>query len=122
VLTAQELPSTLHVIDHGEQALEVCAQLAVPAVGRAPIVVLLDLTLPQVDGREVLGRLKALPPEAAVRVIVVTGSHNPADRREALQMGADAYFVKPFDLQEFRHLGRLIQAVAWGPGPDGLAP
>jgi CheY-like chemotaxis protein len=122
VLTAQELSYTLHVTDNSEQALERCAQLAAHAGGRAPTVVLLDLHLPQGDGKEVLRRLQALPPEADLRVIVVTGSHNPADRREVLQMGAAAYFVKPFDLQEFMHLGRLIHAVAQGHGQDGLAP
>jgi DNA-binding response OmpR family regulator len=43
----------------------------------------------------------------------VTSSNNPADRRETLRMGADAYFVKPFHLNEFMQLGNLIKHLAF---------
>src|ERR1043166_8216390 len=73
----------------------------------APTILLLDLHLPQRDGKEILHEIKAMGHRADVRVVIVTGSHNPADRRETLALGADAYFVKPFALQEFMQLGAL---------------
>ena len=78
---------------------------------------LLDLNLPQRDGRELLQRIKAIPQGADVRVVIVTSSTNPVDRRETLAMGADAYFVKPFHLNEFMELGALIKHLAFG-GPS----
>jgi DNA-binding response OmpR family regulator len=47
-------------------------------------------------------------------VVIVTSSANPADRRETLALGADAYFVKPYHLQEFMQLGDLIKGLAFG--------
>ena len=65
---------------------------------RAPTIMLLDLHLPQRDGREILARVKRLPEGVAIRVVIVTSSKHPADQRETLAMGADAYFVKPYHL------------------------
>ena len=83
---------------------------------------LLDLTLPQRDGRELLQRVRSLPEGADMQVVIVTGSHNPADRRETLEMGADAYFVKPSHLNEFMQLGSLIKQLAFGhPSSNNLS-
>ena len=101
VLNTHALPYALHVIEHGDDALEVFDLLAAQEVIRAPTIVLLDLNLPQVDGKDVLRHLQALPHRSAMRVVVVTGSHNPTDRRETLHLGADAYFVKPFHLHDY---------------------
>jgi len=117
VLTAHALPYTLHVIENGDEALEVFDQLAAHEILRAPMIVLLDLHLPQLDGKDVLHHIKAIPHGSAIRVVVVSSSHNPADRRDTLRMGADAYFVKPFHLHDFMELGDLVKQVAFEPPP-----
>jgi CheY-like chemotaxis protein len=121
VLTAHKLPYELHVIEHGDDALEVFDLLAAQEGLRPPTIVLLDLNLPQVDGREVLRHIKALPHGADMRVVVVTGSYNPADQRDTLNLGADAYFVKPSQLHEFMQLGQLVKDLAFGNGRAGVA-
>ena len=121
VLTAHKLTYELHVIEHGDDALEVFDLLAAQEGLRPPTIVLLDLNLPQVDGREVLRHIKALPHGADMRVVVVTGSYNPADRRDTLNLGADAYFVKPSQLHEFMQLGQLVKDLAFGNGRAGVA-
>jgi CheY-like chemotaxis protein len=113
VLTAHALPYDVQVIDNGDHALTIFEQLAAQEALRGPTLVLLDLNLPQVDGKEVLRHIKAIPQGADIRVIVVTGSYNPGDQREALRLGADAYFVKPFQLHDFMHLGALVKQVAF---------
>ena len=45
--------------------------------------------------------------------MIVTSSKNAADQQEALAMGADAYFVKPYHLNEFMQLGEVIKHVAF---------
>jgi two-component system OmpR family response regulator len=61
-------------------------------------VVLLDLGLPGADGREVLRRLRALGPR--LPVIIVTARDHIDDRIEGLDLGADDYLVKPFEVRE----------------------
>jgi len=89
-------------------------QLAHEERRSSPTIMLLDLNLPQRDGREILQRVKAIPHELDVRVVVVTSSNNVADRQETLALGADAYFVKPYHLTEFMQLGDLIKDLACG--------
>src|SRR5919197_130739 len=86
---------------------------------RAPLtIMLLDLNLPQRDGREILQRVKSIPEGSDVRVVVVTSSNNPTDRRDTLALGADAYFVKPYHLNKFMQLGDLIKHLVFGNPPS----
>ena len=116
VLTAHELPYYLHVIDNADQAMHYFDDLAQHAHPRSPAIMLLDLNLPQRDGRELLRRVRTIPDGSDICVVIVTGSINPADRQEMLALGADAYFVKPYHLQEFMRLGDLIKGLAFGNG------
>ena len=113
VLTAHQLPYELQVIENGDYALDVFYQLAQQEHLRSPTVVLLDLHLPQLDGREILRHIKAIPLGSEIHVVVVTSSKNPADQQETLALGADAYFVKPYHLNEFMQLGDVIKHVAF---------
>jgi CheY-like chemotaxis protein len=118
VLNAHELSHTLHVIDNGDYALNYVNQLAQQEHLRSPTIMLLDLNLPQRDGREILQRLKMIPQGTDVRVVVVTSSTNPADQQETLALGADAYFVKPYHLNEFMQLGEVIKHLVFGDPPS----
>ena len=66
-------------------------------------VALLDLGLPDIDGREVLRRLRAL--SRRLPVIIVTARDAIDDRIDGLDLGADDYLVKPFEIREL--LARL---------------
>ena len=117
VLHAHELSHELHVIDNGDRAMDYVNQLA-REERRSPTIMLLDLNLPQRDGREILQRVKSIPQVADIRVVIVTGSNNPTDRRETLALGADAYFAKPHHLNEFMQLGDLIKHLVYGNPPS----
>jgi two-component system response regulator len=122
VLDAHELSYDLQVIDNGDTAAEVFAQLAQQQPQRLPTLILLDLALPQRDGKALLRQIKAIPQGAAIRVLIVTGSTNPQDRADTLALGADAFFVKPFHLTPFMQLGDLIKRVAYGHAPTDARP
>jgi two-component system KDP operon response regulator KdpE len=64
---------------------------------RRPDVVLLDLGLPDLDGIEVLTRLRAF---TDVPVVVITAREQQQDKIAALDAGADDYVTKPFDVEE----------------------
>src|SRR6202140_2440567 len=74
-------------------------------------VALLDLGLPKADGREVLRRLRA--PGRKLPVIIVTARDSVEDRIDGLDLGADDYLVKPFEIREL--LARM-RAVLRRPG------
>ncbi len=76
------------------------------AAARAPDAVLLDLGLPDMDGREALVRLRAF---SAVPVIVLSARNREADKIATLDEGADDYVEKPFGLGEL--LARLRTAL-----------
>ncbi len=114
VLDAHALPYELQVIDNGNYALDVFDHLAQQEHLRSPTIVLLDLNLPQQDGKEILRHIKAIPQGADIRVVIVTNSADPRERAETLALGADGYFVKPYHLTPFMQLGALIKDVAFG--------
>lgn len=70
-----------------------------------PGIILLDLKLPGVSGREVLAQLKAEPRLKKIPVVVLTGSEDPADIDKCYEAGANGYINKPVNVENF------IQAV-----------
>ena len=61
-----------------------------------PDLVVLDVELPDVSGREVCRRLKAAPETATIPILMLSGVYiDPADRSKALEDGSDAYLTKP---------------------------
>lgn len=72
------------------------------ALARAeqPALVILDMIMPALDGRQVLLRLRADPQLKAVPVIMLTARREEADVVDALSVGANDYIAKPFSLDE----------------------
>ena len=66
------------------------------AASHCPDLVLLDLGLPDIDGMEVLRRVKETQPD--IEVIILTGHGNETDRETCMNMGAFAYLQKPVDI------------------------
>ena len=83
-----------------------------PYAGRrlhdGPMVVLLDLKLPLVDGLEVLRRVKSDPATRAIPVVVLTSSHEERDVVESYQLGVNSYIVKPVDFEQFTEAVRQL--------------
>lgn len=77
----------------GREALEMAA--AAP-----PDLMLLDVMMPEIDGLTVLRRLRSDPGTANIPVIVLTARSLAEDRVKGLDLGADDYITKPFDLEE----------------------
>jgi DNA-binding response OmpR family regulator len=74
---------------------------ALEKVGTEPLdLVLLDIMIPHVDGIEVCRRLKRDERTARLPVIMLTARQEPVDRIVGLELGADDYITKPFNLRE----------------------
>lgn len=89
-----------HWVRSGDQAIDYLSG-AGPFADRTnhpfPTLVLLDLSLPGVDGFDLLAWVAAHPQWRSLPFIVLSGSNNPEDERRALELGALAYFVKRAD-------------------------
>ena len=66
-----------------------------------PGLTLVDMQLPDIDGLEVLARLRANPQTAGLRVVALSANAIPADIQRALQAGFDDYWTKPLDFKVF---------------------
>jgi len=74
----------------------------------APAMVLLDLKMPRVDGREVLRQMRQDAALRTVPVIILTSSKEESDLSQTYKLGANAYVVKPVAFDEFLSaVGRL---------------
>jgi two-component system cell cycle response regulator DivK len=78
----------------GRQGLEMARQIR-------PDLILLDLTLPAIDGWHVARMLKADPSTQTIKVVALTAHALPGDRRKALNSGCDGYLSKPLDIASF---------------------
>ncbi|MBI3170294.1 MAG: response regulator [Chloroflexi bacterium] len=67
-----------------------------------PDLVILDIRLPDIDGYEVARRLRTDRRTADIPIIFLTEKRDRADRLQGLELGADDYITKPFDVQELR--------------------
>ncbi len=91
----------------GGEPLEVLhAQSGVEALlligGRKPDLVILDIMMPGMDGFEICGRLKRNPSTRSIKIVAITGNHDPAIRDRILHEGADLFFTKPLNIAELR--------------------
>ena len=81
-----------------------------------PALVLLDLNMPRLDGREVLAELRADPGLRGMPVVVLTTSEHEQDVRNCYRAGANAYLVKPTDfdalVEQFRALSAYWLKIA----------
>jgi CheY-like chemotaxis protein len=66
-----------------------------------PVVVMLDLKMPKVDGLEVLHKMREHPELKRVPVVMVTSSREEQDLVRSYELGVNAYVVKPVDFQQF---------------------
>lgn len=73
-----------------------------------PLVILLDLKLPRIDGLEVLARWKSHPISKSIPVVVLTSSKEDRDVKEAYRLGANSYIVKPVDFSKFLEVANQI--------------
>ncbi len=126
-LSENALANEVVVVRDGEEALDYLYRRGVFRLRLEgnPIVILLDLKLPKIDGIEVLSVLKADPMLRLIPVVVLTSSQEEPDLLHCYELGTNAYVVKPIDFHEFveviKQVG-LFWAVVNQPPPDLPAP
>ncbi len=103
-----ETDNPIHVVRDGQEAMEFLQRTGRHAdASRAPRpgLILLDLDLPRLDGREVLARIKGDPRLRRIPVVVLTTSADQVDVSACYDRGANSFIAKPLDV------GGLLAAV-----------
>lgn len=94
----------------GVEAIALIGRLA--ASGGAPALIVLDLSMPMLEGREVLRRLRVHPRLRALPVVVLTSSQRASDRDECLALGAQDVITKPATFDRYPEvIERVRQAL-----------
>jgi len=97
------------VANWGEDGVERCQAMR-------PDLVILDIRLPDIDGYEVAKRLRENRRTANIPIIFLTEKRSRSDRLQGLELGADDYITKPFDIQELRlRVRNSLQRSVTGP-------
>jgi PleD family two-component response regulator len=85
----------VYVASRGQEALDLTRQ-------KMPNVIVLDIMLPDIDGYEVCRRLRTNLRTSHIPIIFLTQKDERSDKIHGLELGADDYIVKPFDVEELR--------------------
>jgi two-component system response regulator len=111
-LRESAFPIELVVVRDGEEAVDYLLRQGTYAGrdnSRSPDLILLDLNLPRLTGREVLQRIRATPALRAVPVVVLTTSRRLEDVQQMYEAGANTYIEKPQDFTRFVQVLQTIQ-------------
>jgi len=101
----------VEIVRDGAEALDYLFATGMYAdrdINSHPRVILLDLKLPKIDGKEVLRRIKADPRTQTIPVVVVTSSREESDVVESYHLGVNSYIRKPVDFEQFTEAVRTI--------------
>ena len=98
----------LHVASDGVEAMAFLRREGAHLRAPRPDLILLDLNLPKMDGREVLAHIKADPGLKTIPTIILTTSESEADITKSYQLQANCYLSKPVQLDAFESLVKSI--------------
>ena len=106
-LSDSKILNELTVAADGRQALEVLK--AGILSHHMPDLILLDLNLPGIDGRQVLAEIKSNPALKRIPVVVLTSSQAESDIAASYEMHANCFITKPIDFAQFLKVVRSIE-------------
>lgn len=102
------LPVNLHTVENGVECLAFLRKEGRHAGMPTPDLLLLDLNMPVMDGRQLLATMVADPRLKTLPVVVLTTSENKRDVRQMYELRCSTYIVKPLDFEDFEKLIELI--------------
>jgi two-component system, chemotaxis family, response regulator Rcp1 len=99
----------LHVAADGFEAMDFLRREGKFAEAPRPDLILLDLNLPGMDGRDVLAKVKSDPDLKAIPVVVLTTSQSETDIARCYQMGTNCFITKPVGMDQFAKVVNSIE-------------
>ena len=111
-LARGKLRNEIHIAEDGEEALDYLFRrgpYSDPATSPRPDLVLLDLNLPKIHGREVLAEIRACPELRHLLVVVLTTSEQEEDILRSYDLGVNSYITKPVTFDRFVEVVQVLQ-------------
>ena len=109
-LQEAKVQNNLTTVNSGEKALAVLFNQGEYAGSPRPDIVLLDLNLPGMDGRELLDKIKSNPDLMRIPVVILTTSKAQEDILKSYNLHANAYITKPVSLDRFLEVVRTLES------------
>ncbi|MEU7998068.1 response regulator [Micromonospora sp. NPDC049060] len=107
-LADSDVDKVIDVVSDGQEAMEFLRREGRHTDARRPDVILLDLNMPRMDGRQVLGEVKSDEDLRTIPIVVLTTSNADTDIVGSYTLQANAYVTKPIDLDDFNDVVRRI--------------
>lgn len=104
-----DMTSHLSVVHDGVEALDYILGRGMFTAATIPDIILLDLNMPRMDGKEFLNIIKQDKALLCIPVIVFTSSKAHKDIIESYKCHANSYIIKPFGLQEYIEVAKQIE-------------
>ena len=104
-----QLDHTLYCVEDGEKAVAFLKHDGEYRQVKRPDLIILDLNLPRLDGREVLAQIKQAPNLKRIPVVILTTSSAEQDVVRSYDLHANCYIVKPFDVYDFLQIVNFIE-------------
>ena len=108
-LKEAKVANKLSVVNDGAKALDFLRRKGTFAGSPRPDLILLDLNLPKIDGRELLKQIKADPDLRRIPVVVLTTSNAEEDIMKSYDYHVNCYITKPVDFEQFMKVIRSIE-------------
>jgi two-component system, chemotaxis family, response regulator Rcp1 len=109
VLRDSRIPNTIECVADGVEALAYLERSGKYSASPRPHLIIMDLNMPKVDGRQVLRRIKADVNLRRIPVVVMTSSQLEDDIVQAYDQHANCYIRKPMDFQRFREVVTALE-------------
>ncbi|MET9300895.1 response regulator [Micromonospora aurantiaca] len=107
-LADSDVDKVIDVVADGQEAMEFLRREGRHTEAQRPDVILLDLNMPRMDGRQVLGEVKGDESLRTIPIVVLTTSNADTDVVSSYTLQANAYVTKPIDLDAFNDVVRRI--------------
>ena len=105
-----KIANNLHIVRDGEEALAYLNRQGDFQGASRPDLILLDLNLPKIDGREVLDNIKSDETLKRIPVVVLTSSEAEQDIIQTYDLHANSYVVKPINMEQFVKVVNAVES------------
>ncbi|MGS2718126.1 response regulator [Eionea flava] len=104
-----KLSNSLHIVHDGEEALDYLYKRARFANVETPDIILLDLNLPKISGKEVLATLKGDASLSSIPVIILSSSEDSEDIKASYALNANSFVTKPVAIDDFLAVVKSVE-------------
>jgi two-component system response regulator len=101
----------IRTVENGEELLDYLNVKGKYSDASLPIpkLILLDLNMPKIDGRQCLRLIRASPQYSKIPIIIFSTSNNPEDISQSYELGANSYIIKPYSYNELVEIIDIIK-------------